>query len=166
MIAPPAGAVWTVVGTAAAVWDDLDRWRPAGPVMIINRMIADYPGAASAGAALHEWSVAAWAPKVPVWSPRGAPGVTDLEPMTPAWHGTSSLYAVEVVLRRYRAGRVVLAGCPLDDGPHYYKRGALAPNLEFYRAGWLVALPELGGRVRSLSGWTAELLGSPRDGGW
>src|SRR3546814_6749424 len=60
--------------------DLIERWRPAGPVMIVNRMIADYPGAATAGASLHEWSVAEWAPRVPVWAPRGAPGVSNVAP--------------------------------------------------------------------------------------
>jgi hypothetical protein len=98
---------------------------------------------------------------VPVWCPRGAPGVTDLEPSTPGWHGTLSLYAVEVLLHRYRADRIVLAGCPLDEASHYYKRGELGPYLDHYRAGWRIALPALQGRVRSLSGWTAGLLGEP-----
>lgn len=163
MIAPPAGATWTVVGTAATVWDEIERWRPAGPVMTVNRMIADYPGAATAGASLHEWSVAEWAPRVPVWAPRGAPGVSNVAPATPGWHGSSSLYAAEVAIRLYGAGRVVLAGCPLDDGPRYFGRGDLAPHLEYYREGWQAALPDLAGRVRSLSGWTAELLGRPDD---
>src|SRR3546814_7458234 len=86
--------------------DLIERWRPAGPVMIVNRMIADYPGAATAGASLHEWSVAEWAPRVPVWAPRGAPGVSNVAPATPGWHGSSSLYAAEVAIRLYRAGRV------------------------------------------------------------
>lgn len=162
---PPGGALWTVVGTAAGVWDDLEVWRPSGPVMLVNRAIKDYDGAASAGAALHEWSVSAWAPKVPVWSPRAAPGITNIAPATLEWHGTSALYAVEVLLRRYHARRIVLTGCPLDGTGHYYKPGDLGLYLDHYRAGWLAALPYLAGRVRSMGGWTRDVLGTP-DAAW
>lgn len=78
---------------------------------------------------------------------------------TPYRFGTSGLYAVGLALF-LGAERVVLAGCPMDTGTHYYDTGVLNP-LDDHRNVWRDMLPTLRGRVTSLSGWTRELLGSP-----
>ena len=61
------------------------------------------------------------------------------------------------------ADKVVLCGIPMDPKmPHYRrpkKRGW--PEAEMYRKVWLDNLPLLKDRVRSMSGWTKDLLGAP-----
>lgn len=161
---------WLVVGSASCVWSDLAPLRERGPIVAVNQMIADCPWPITAGATLHENMAAGWARSAlgaPIYCHNGADGVTHVRPWRSGWQGTSALYAVEIALA-LGAGRIVLAGCPMDDGPHYYGppgESPLGPWLELYRQGWMAALPEIKGRVTSLSGWTRDLLGSP-DGVW
>jgi hypothetical protein len=77
--------------------------------------------------------------------------------------GSSGLFAVRIALDVLKARRVVLAGMPMDDSPHVYDAGRRSgPSFVPYRPEWRrAARDEFGGRVRSLSGWTADLLGRP-----
>lgn len=87
------------------------------------------------------------------------------------WGGTSGLFAVQIALERLGCDGVILAGVPLDPaaGVNYQRtakqiaRGdAWAGSaLDRYRRGWMKALPEIASRVRSVSGWTRNLLGAP-----
>lgn len=76
------------------------------------------------------------------------------------WGGSSGLLAVTVGLE-LGCTHMVLAGVPLDytkghyDNPKPWRDGAN------YRRGWLKHEPLFRGKVRSLSGWTAELCGRP-----
>ncbi len=68
--------------------------------------------------------------------------------------GSSALLGVQAALRMGYT-RIVLCGCPLigqnDKGGKY----------ETFRAGWKERKDSVGPYVRSMSGWTAELLGKP-----
>ena len=159
---------WLIVGSAACVWDDMARWgKHKGRTIVVNRMIEQYQGRIWAGATLHpemaEQFRAARAGNWRLYAPEPAEGVSHVHPKLRMWNGSSVLYAVRIALAE-GADRVVVAGAPLDDSPHCYADGtSLRPHLTQYRHGWERAVPELGGRVRSLSGWTARLLGSPTD---
>lgn len=61
--------------------------------------------------------------------------------------------------------RVVLAGVPMigDDG--HFARGKPWLQRDSFTIGFKKSVPHFAGRVRSMSGWTAELLGSP-DPAW
>jgi hypothetical protein len=94
-------------------------------------------------------------------------GVDHVWPLSPQGRqGTSSLFAVWVALEQLGYTRVILAGVPLDatgrffDPPH-----AAAWNHDTHpgdRSAWEAAAGDwFGDRVRSCSGWTAELLGTP-----
>lgn len=73
--------------------------------------------------------------------------------------GSSGLIGAMVGLRY--AHRVVLAAIPMDpERGHYNKEGSWREAVK-HRKSWEDALPELQGRVRSMSGWTKELLGEP-----
>lgn len=85
------------------------------------------------------------------------------------WFGTSGLYAVQIALDELKADGVILAGVPIDANA-----GTLAPEHSLmsdairvagYRPEWILALPEIKDRVRSMSGWTRDLLGAP-DADW
>lgn len=73
--------------------------------------------------------------------------------------GSSSLYAVGVALHRFGADLVILAGCPMDEGPNVYRDEPRWAQFQRYRIGWERLAGELRGRVVSCSGWTADLLG-------
>lgn len=79
------------------------------------------------------------------------------------WGGTSGLYAVQMALERMDCDRVILAGVPMNaDAQSLYGPGAWGQgHVKTYRDGWLRAFPRIVDRVRSVSGWTRELLGYP-----
>lgn len=75
--------------------------------------------------------------------------------------GSSGMLGTEVAL--LHAARVVLTGTPLDPKQVHYRR----PRKDgwkaavHYRKVWTDDYPRLKDRVRSMSGWTKELLGAP-----
>lgn len=88
-----------------------------------------------------------------------------LKVVKPKWNGTSGLYAVQIAMEELGFDGVILAGCPIDAAA-----GTLAPEnslmtdparVSKYRPEWLKALPDIGTRTRSMSGWTRDLLGAP-----
>lgn len=90
-----------------------------------------------------------------VIGPLPGPGVDIVEPYRPPT-GSSAITGVLAAIRMgYR--KIVLCGCPLTGN-------APAGNpYEEFRAGWQAKRSELFGIVKSLSGWTQELLGAPTE---
>lgn len=79
--------------------------------------------------------------------------------------GSSGLLGTEAAL--LVADKAVLCGIPLDPKQVHYRRPKKGgwPPAAMYRKAWDVAYPQLKNRVRSMSGWTRELLGAP-DAEW
>lgn len=75
------------------------------------------------------------------------------------WAGSSGLFAVQVALS-LGYDRIVLCGVPMDAQPHF-DRAEPWRFVYSYRRGWEKRLGEMQGRVKSMSGWTRTLLGSP-----
>ena len=79
------------------------------------------------------------------------------------WHGSSSLFGVLTALSMGYS-RIVLAGCPMDSKPHWHTPNHLGPDWtgKTYQA-WFELAGTVDGvnKVRSLSGYTETLLGSP-----
>lgn len=155
-----------VVGGAACVWEDLLDCPKGLPLIAVNKMIGDLPFEPYVGATLH-WDRAAEFRAgrrggFLVYSRADAPGVDVCWSAPIDWHGSSGLYAVWVALQ-LGFTNILLAGIPIDASPHYYGEDApaLGRFLPHYREGWLNAQKDLDGRVRSMSGWTKELLGGP-----
>lgn len=75
--------------------------------------------------------------------------------------GSSGLFAAKVALIDLGADRAVLCGIPMMvKGGHFFDPTHwLGANS--HRQGWLEAMPQITGRVRSMSGWTADQLGRP-----
>ncbi len=75
--------------------------------------------------------------------------------------GSSGLIGVMVAL--YVGGtRVVLAGIPMAQEYEHYDHPGPWIEAKDYRKAWLDVLPKLR-NVRSMSGWTKELLGAPTE---
>jgi hypothetical protein len=78
------------------------------------------------------------------------------------WHGSSALFSVLIGLQMgYR--RIYLAGCPLDSKGHwYFPEEDYGPRwtMETYQAWFEFAKTPDAKKVRSLSGYTGQLLGS------
>lgn len=85
-------------------------------------------------------------------------------PEYPSNSGSSGLYAVKYALERLNADEVVLAGVGIDKAPHVYNNEPWKQATNFQHT-WVSVFPRLTGRVTSLGGWTAELLGQPQDSG-
>lgn len=60
---------------------------------------------------------------------------------------------------------VIMAGIPMIAGAGHFTRGKEWPQRDAFTVGFKDYLPHFAGRVRSMSGWTQELLGSP-DPAW
>jgi hypothetical protein len=81
------------------------------------------------------------------------------------WHGSTSLFAVyTAIVMGY--GKVVLAGSPLDCKGHWYDPPEIMGprwSCETYQA-WLdfARCPDAE-KVRAMSGYTAQILGEPRE---
>ncbi|WP_029581950.1 hypothetical protein [Bradyrhizobium sp. URHD0069] len=76
--------------------------------------------------------------------------------------GSSGLFAVKVALED-GFDRVVLAGVPMTTEPHF-TRGKPWAQRDSFTKGMTESIPHFAGRVRSMSGYTKEILGSPTPG--
>lgn len=75
--------------------------------------------------------------------------------------GSSGLFALKVALIDLGYDRAVCCGVPMSVAEkHFFDprpwRGAIS-----HQKGWEQALPQIKDRARSMSGWTADLLGRP-----
>jgi len=98
-----------------------------------------------------------WAYQVPRKSGIDLP----IKALTSTKGGSSGLLGTEVAL--IVATKAVLCGIPLDPKQVHYRRprkGGWPPG-QTYRLAWKAIYPKLKHRVRSMSGWTRELLGAP-----
>lgn len=75
--------------------------------------------------------------------------------------GSSSLFALKVALIDLGFDRAVLCGAPMTESGGHIVDGPVWPGAHHYHPAWREALPQIKDRVRSMSGWTADLLGSP-----
>ena len=69
--------------------------------------------------------------------------------------GSSSLLGTKAALFKLGYNKVVLIGCPMDTGSIENKD----KSYSVFRKGWLHFKSDLIGKVKSMSGWTKELLG-------
>jgi hypothetical protein len=90
--------------------------------------------------------------------------VPDAEIVPHGWYGSSGLYMAQVALQHMGARGAILCGVPMEaEGMHIHWPGEWGHTAR-YRAGFEAAKAE-GANIRSMSGWTAQLLGRP-DEAW
>lgn len=77
--------------------------------------------------------------------------------------GSSGLIATLTALEGLKADLVVLAGIPMHPDHGQYDDDGAKPWREAvkHRKAWETAMPRLLGRVKSMSGWTQQVLGAP-----
>jgi hypothetical protein len=77
------------------------------------------------------------------------------------WLGSVGLYAVNIALKQLNLRRVILCGVPMQaNRGHVVRKREWGAVVAFTNA-WNVYRPEIAPYVRSMSGWTASLLGFP-----
>jgi hypothetical protein len=76
------------------------------------------------------------------------PGVDILEPFIPPTGSSSHLGALAAIRIGYK--KIILCGCPLTDTKY-----------KVFQEGWSAKIKQVRVYVRSMSGWTKELLGAP-----
>ena len=169
----PRGKRCLILGGAASVWDDAERaleMAEFDAVIAVNDIGVHWPGRLDAWATLHP-------EKLPRWErdrrTRGYPGgyvrwshaeKPHIDRMTTDWRGSSGLFAVKVALEE-GYDKIVLAGIPMTAGDAHFFDDASWTASRGYLPAWNKRRLEMSGRVRSMSGWTALLLGEV-DEGW
>lgn len=163
-----------ILGGARSVWDDARAALALigdGPVMIVatNHAGTRYPGNLDAWVSLHPDFFANALPrrlnaefnKPLLYAPAKHPDTPGIKPVAPRWDGSSALYGAQIALKQLKARKIILCGAPLDsEAGHIVIPGQWCPP-DRYRAGVTEALPEIEGKVRSMGGWTADVLGQP-----
>ena len=164
-----------VLGGARGVWAELAELETLigrKPDLIVGTNDAGvvYPGHLDAWATLHHERFAEWRQRrVGNQNYRAfihAPfsGV-EAEAIPDRWAGSSGLFAAQVALSHLGARGVVLCGVPLDaDRAHFFNSYPWT-DADVFRRGFEAALPVIRDTVRSMSGWTRDLLGVP-DAQW
>lgn len=166
-----------IFGRAKGVWDEL---RAAQQLCDFDLTIAigsagvDYPGHIDAWVSFHAELFEFWCVRrarlgysevKSFWSnvqPGRRTGVRDKVPANRVEcdGGSSGLIGVMVALQLGCKG-IVLAGIPMERGRGQYDTEASWTDAEQYHEAWIENLAKMRGKVKSMSGWTASLLGSP-----
>jgi hypothetical protein len=175
----PTSRLALVTGDGRTLHRDLANflvWKAPHDVISIGRSIKVYPGKvmhwANVDGADSKW----WAehlPGSPIRHTMGEQPWYDADwtiqdeyrvPWDDSWHGSSALFAALIALAM-GYNRVVLAGCPMDVKGHWWQGEDKTPGPrwpgESYQAWFEFAALSDGARVRSLSGYTAAILGEP-----
>lgn len=84
-------------------------------------------------------------------------GVNIVEPLLPGERSGSSALLGALAAIKLGYTRIILCGCPLTG------KNAKNSAYESFRIGWEQKKDYLADRVRSMSGWTRESLGSPTE---
>ena len=171
-----------ILGGAACLDEDLAAAAALGiteetaAIIATNHAGRDRPGRVDAWASFHaelfnrwiaEREAAGRPPALMLWTaerPLHEPQMPPNLHLTSHWGGSSGLLAVAVALELgFR--RIVLCGVPMTAEGEHYDRAGLWIDAGNYRRAWLDRAGVLAGRVRSMSGWTRDMLGEP-DSAW
>lgn len=168
-----------VLGGASRVWEDasasLDLFTP-DLTIAVNDMIGAWPSHLDIAATLHPEKLHLWLrerrrkgfnePETWAHKQTGPNGKVEarIDRATDDWKGSSGLFAVKIALEQ-SCDLIVLAGVPMDaDAAHFFDPKSWNDANAFHK-GWLAHKAKIAPYVRSMSGWTAELLGRP-DASW
>jgi hypothetical protein len=164
-----------VLGGARGVWAELSQLETMigrRPDLIVGTNDAGviYPGHLDAWATLHHERFAEWRRRRTgnqnyrpfIHAPLSG---LDAEVVRERWSGSSGLYAAQVALQELGASGVVQCGVPLSPEAAHFFNSAPWSDADVFRRGFEAAHPVIRDTVRSMSGWTRDLLGAP-DAQW
>lgn len=165
-----------IVGDAKGGADEagaaLAMFRPDA-ICATNMIGIEWPGRLDYWCTLHPFKAGPWPGmaealrrrqlagrnKPQVWAHKVAPGI---DRQTDDWAGSTGLLCVKV-MRLEQFTRIVLAGVPMSQaGGHYYDDQPWGAA-HVFRKGWSRKQRELAPYIRSMSGWTKDLLGAPTE---
>lgn len=165
-----------VLGGAASLWDDLSAARKLltpDAVAVVNKTGIIYPHDIDYWCSYHPDQLEVWIDqrrknKLPdakqLWiGSQNRYGDRIGAKLLPQMGGSSGLLAVNVLLQEGFT-HIVLAGVPMDPGQgHFDGRNGGKPWKDGIRLQkqWVLDKARLLSKVKSMSGWTAELLGTP-----
>lgn len=178
LVDAPKGRRALVLGGAACLWDDVEAALSLGEfdgVVACNDAGAYWRGKLDAWCTLHPNKLGRWTKER---AARGYPPASRLfshrveEPhdiTVSSYHwkpgggssGSSGLYSTKIALE-LGFERLVLCGIPMTPEPHFFNRAPWAAYRNF-SASWRTLAPRLLPNVKSMSGWTRTLLGSPSE---
>lgn len=171
-----------VLGGAGNVWDDVEAALKLGTyagAVACNDIGAAWPGKLDAIVSLHAEKLGMWAERrrragyvLPERIlthhqarsgriPPAVTGTTEFKFPGQIETGSSGLFALKVALDDCGFDRAVLCGVPMQMMPGHFFDASPWDGANAHKLGWNQALPIIKNRARSMSGWTAELLGSP-----
>lgn len=157
-----------ILGGAGCVYDDLKRYSPPpdAKVMVINDMGAEYPGRIDYWVSLHP-------DKLGIWQRQRRDRKFNQDYLSVAhrkhslakvdhvfsdWGGSSGLFATKSALM-LGFDHVVLCGIPMDSQPNVFRKNEKSwSSFQQYKDKWPAHIPEMIGKVFSMSGWTREQL--------
>lgn len=172
-----------IVGRAVGVWEEVEAAKKLGAydsVTVIGKAGIDYPEPFDHWVSWHWNLFPHWQQqrelkgrdlKAKLWSgmsrgnkhnPRRRQAKNSTAEFVICNGGSSGLLAIFVNIH-LGATKIVLTGIPmLQDRGHYDEAGPWrdAPN---YHTVWQEAAPELQGKVKSMSGWTGGIFGTPTE---
>lgn len=140
-------------------------------IILVNDMIACYPGAAAHGVTMHWRKMAAWLnqrqyrkfpPLKQYWINTYVPKFGGK--VTLCWGTPSGLFGVKVAVSDLGYKKVILCGIPMQAEAKHFLRHKPWADCDRHRPNWIEA-KRMGNlkSVRSMSGWTQELLGKPNE---
>jgi hypothetical protein len=174
-----------VVGSAPCVFEDLFD-APKWPKIVVNWAGIRHLGPIEFWASLHrhliyegikirrdkggDMAFTAWAKAPAGERVPNVPSPTKMKHYINKWGaGSSGWYAIEVALKELGYDRLILCGIPMTGETTIQKAGIEErirndePFIETLRPRWSLHMDKLQGKVKSMSGWTRELLGGPED---
>jgi hypothetical protein len=171
-----------VMGCGRCIWDDLAQVKDLDRigVIAINNMILHHKGRVHHGVSMHPEEPNLWRALRPYYQGEGSHvhthsymkhGKIGLSECDVIWGiiegsggGTSGILATMIGLA-LGYDEIILAGVPLDNSGHFYDPPGLEVKTfgsDFIKIEWTnTANNYFQGRVKSLSGWSRELLGGP-----
>lgn len=160
--------VWAELEAALTLTEGLDR-----VIVATNFAGGVWPGDIDAWATLHPELFAAWREerferglntdyRAFVHAKRNGPPDAEAHPLR--WSGSSGLYAAQVALEAMGAAGAILCGVPIDEAAGHFQAPGDWSLARRYRPAFEAAKRD-GAEIRSMSGWTGDLLGRP-DAGW
>lgn len=153
-----------ILGGAPSVWLDLEKAQAQldrrHMVVAANLAGIEWRGQLDGWASLHGDLLPGWA-KARAGKPAGR--LFTVETTPERWPGSSGLYALQCALFEMGATGAILCGIPMDSAAGHFSVPGSWAGTDDYRRAFEAALPEIGGRVRSMGGWTQSLFGAPSE---